>query len=418
MRLYDLAAERALLGALFLRPEKLPLIGHLSVRDLFNPRHQKVLQAMRKAEPTFDVFIVGDLLGNELDNLGGLAFLSGLAEPAVTADNVEHYAEIVAAHAVRRQLLMAVSRIKEQITPEAPVDELSAALLAELEGVLRPRRGGLKPLVASLPALTKWIEGDPEPIIETGFSVLDWHLGGMRGGELIILAARPGQGKTALACAVALHASARWPVAFFSLEMSSLQILGRIACAVAGVDSMRLRRSQLLREDITRLFSAIRKFDRERWMIDDTPSLAIGRLAARARAFAVVRPEPVGLILVDYLQLVRAHLPENRSREQEVAHITSRLKALGRQTGWPVLAIAQLNRAIESRKDKRPVLSDLRESGALEQDADVIMFLQRGEDPSAARLYIEKHRHGPTGVVDLLFTGKYGGAFENAPLTV
>ena len=262
--------------------------------------------------------------------------------------------------------------------------------------------------------------------VPTGFADLDARTAGLQPTELIILAARPAMGKTSFAMSLAQNAAttAGWPCLVFSLEMSSTQLAERMLCSEARVDSSALRRGQLQRQDMTNLTYAAATLSKAPILIDDTPALSLRELRARARRFRSNKElfggKKTGLILIDYLQLMRGSPQAAKaSREQEISEISRGLKALAKELECPVLALSQLNRSLEQRTDKRPQLSDLRESGAIEQDADVILFIYRdviynkeAENPHIAEVIIGKNRHGATGTVETHFEGRYT-RFEN-----
>src|SRR5829696_334251 len=262
--------------------------------------------------------------------------------------------------------------------------------------------------------------------VPTGFTDLDTRTAGLQPTELIVLAARPAMGKTSFAMSIAQNAatSAGWPVLVFSLEMSSTQLAERMLCSEARVDSTSLRRGQLQRQDMTNLTYAAATLSKAPILIDDSPALSLREVRARARRFRsnkeLFAGKKFGLILIDYLQLMRGSPQAAKaSREQEISEISRGLKSLAKELDCPVLALSQLNRSLEQRTDKRPQLSDLRESGAIEQDADVILFIYRDviynkdtEQPHVAEVIIGKNRHGATGTVETHFEGRFT-RFEN-----
>ncbi len=262
--------------------------------------------------------------------------------------------------------------------------------------------------------------------VPSGFSDLDQMTAGLQPSDLIIMAARPSMGKTSLAMSVAQNASIvfGYPSIVFSLEMSAPQLAERMLCSEARIDSALLRRGQLQRNDMTNLTIAADAISKAPMLIDDTPALTIGEVRARCRRWKANREifngKPYGLVVVDYLQLMRGTtVHKNSNREQEISEISRGLKALAKEIQCPVLALSQLNRGVEQRADKRPMLSDLRESGAIEQDADVIMFIYRDvvynketEKKDVAEVIIGKQRNGPIGTTELKFEGKYT-RFEN-----
>lgn len=287
-----------------------------------------------------------------------------------------------------------------------------------------PLKGLVKKVFSSLDERFKSADGITG--VPTGFADLDSRTAGLQPTELIILAARPAMGKTSFAMSLAQNAATTqgWPVLVFSLEMSSTQLAERMLCSEAKVDSSALRRGQLQRQDMTNLTYAAATLSKAPILIDDTPALSLRELRARARRFRsnkeLFGDKKFGLILIDYLQLMRGSPQAAKaSREQEISEISRGLKGLAKELNCPVLALSQLNRSLEQRTDKRPQLSDLRESGAIEQDADVILFIYRdvvynkeAENPNIAEVIIGKNRHGATGTVETHFEGRYT-RFEN-----
>ena len=426
-------AEASVLGGILLRNEVLSQLDGLTDEQFYDPKHRMVFAAMRAleaiAKPIDDVTLEEELKrqGN-IDAVGGLAFLSQLALRVPTADNARHYAEIVEETFAARQLMLAASEVAAKGYEDYGnvQDYLDEAESKIFEVTQRTQRGGpellrklLKDVFRSLDerfAAEGGITGIP-----TGFGDLDQMTAGLQPTELTILAARPAMGKTSFALSLAQNASISegWPVIVFSLEMSSTQLAERILCSEAKVDSSALRRGQLQRQDMTNLTYAANNLSKAKLLIDDTPALSLRELRARARRFVankdMFEDRPCGLIIIDYLQLMRGGSSNRQSnREQEISEISRGLKSLAKELNCPVLALSQLNRSLESRQDKRPQLSDLRESGAIEQDADLIMFIYRDvvynpdtEDERIAEVILGKNRHGPTGMVKTVFEGRY-----------
>jgi len=435
---HNLDAEASILGGILLRNEVLTQLDTLEVDDFYDMRHKIVFGAIRALESAakpIDVVTVENEIEKQgkLDAIGGIAFLGELALRVPTADNVLAYAEIVSDKHQARKLMLASSEIAEKgyednLEVRDYLDEAEAKIF---EVTQRRDKSGpeiLKSLVkkvfSSLDERFKaegGITGVP-----TGFADLDSRTAGLQPTELIILAARPAMGKTSFAMSLAQNAaiSGGWPVIVFSLEMSSTQLAERMLCSEARVDSSALRRGQLQRQDMTNLTYAAATLARAPILIDDTPALSLREVRARARRFRsnkeLFAGKKFGLILIDYLQLMRGSPQAAKaSREQEISEISRGLKSLAKELDCPVLALSQLNRSLEQRTDKRPQLSDLRESGAIEQDADVILFIYRdvvynkeAENPHVAEVIIGKNRHGATGTVETHFEGRYT-RFEN-----
>jgi replicative DNA helicase len=366
--------------------------------------------------------------------VGGLSFLSSLALRVPTADNVVHYARIIQERHSARKLMLACSEIaakgyEDYGEVQDYLDEAESRIFevtqTKSRGGPAPLKGLLKQVFSSLDqrfASAGGITGVP-----SGFTGLDEHTAGLQPTELIILAARPAMGKTSFALSIAQNcALGGWPTLVFSLEMSSMQLAERMLCSEARVDSSALRRGMLQRQDMTNLTYAANTLSKAPIMIDDTPALSLRELRARCRRFVsnkeIMGDKEFGLIIVDYLQLMRGSTQtRNGSREQEISEISRGLKSLAKELNCPVLALSQLNRGLESRTDKRPQLSDLRESGAIEQDADLIVFIYRDvvynpdideEKKKVAEIILGKNRHGATGTIEVLFEGRYT-RFEN-----
>ena len=435
---HNLDAEASVLGGILLRNEVLVNLDTLEVDDFYDNRHKVVFQAIRTLEATarpIDVVTLENEIEKQgkLDAIGGVAFLGELAMRVPTPDNVAAYTEIIQDKNQARRLMLASSEILEAgyedglelgeylDTAEQKIFEVTNKQAASGPELVKSL---VKKVFSSLDERFKsegGITGFP-----TGFTELDNRTAGLQPTELIILAARPAMGKTSFAVSLAQQAATQgpvgWPVLIFSLEMSSTQLAERMLCSEARVDSSALRRGQLQRQDMTNLTYAAATLSKAPILIDDTPALSLREVRARARRFRA-NPEffpkegarKCGLILIDYLQLMRGSPQAAKaSREQEISEISRGLKALAKEINCPVLALSQLNRSLESRTDKRPQLSDLRESGAIEQDADVILFIYRDviynketENPDIAEVIIGKNRHGATGTVETHFEGRY-----------
>ncbi|HEX3764697.1 MAG TPA: replicative DNA helicase [Kofleriaceae bacterium] len=436
---HNLDAEASILGGVLLRNEVLTQLDTLEVEDFYDHKHKVVFQAIRNLEAAarpIDVVTLENEIAKagKLEAIGGIAFLGELTLRVPTADNVLAYAEIVTDKHQARKLMLAAGEIAEK----GYEDGLEVRdYLDDAEGKIfevtqrrdksgpEPLKGLVKKVFSSLDERFKaegGITGVP-----TGFNDLDLKTAGLQPTELVILAARPAMGKTSFAMSLAQNAATgenHWPCLVFSLEMSSTQLAERMLCSEARVDSSALRRGQLQRQDMTNLTYAAAALSKAPILIDDTPALSLRELRARARRFRsnkeLFGDRKFGLIIIDYLQLMRGSPQAAKaSREQEISEISRGLKALAKELNCPVLALSQLNRSLEQRTDKRPQLSDLRESGAIEQDADVILFIYRdvvynkdSENPNIAEVIIGKNRHGATGTVETHFEGRFT-RFEN-----
>jgi replicative DNA helicase len=435
---HNLDAEASILGGVILRNEVLSHLDTLEVDDFYDMRHKIVFAAIRALESTakpIDVVTLENEVEKQgkLDAIGGIAFLGELALRVPTADNVLAYAEIVSDKHQARKLMLASSEIAERgyedgLEVRDYLDDAEAKIFEVTQRRDKtgpePLKGLVKKVFSSLDERFKSPDGITG--VPTGFTDLDAKTAGLQPTELIILAARPAMGKTSFAMSLAQTAATTggWPCLVFSLEMSSTQLAERMLCSEARVDSSALRRGQLQRQDMTNLTYAAAALSKAPILIDDTPALSLREVRARARRFRsnkeLFAGKKFGLILIDYLQLMRGSPQAAKaSREQEISEISRGLKSLAKELDCPVLALSQLNRSLEQRTDKRPQLSDLRESGAIEQDADVILFIYRDviynkdcENPNIAEVIIGKNRHGATGSVDTHFEGRFT-RFEN-----
>ena len=435
---HNLDAEASILGGIILRNEVLLQLETLEIEDFYHHQHKVVFEAIRNLEAgakPIDVVTLENEIEKKgkLEAIGGIAFLGELALRVPTVDNILAYTEIVRDHSQARKLILAASDISEKGYEEDLEirDYLDDAEAKIFEVTQRKDKSGPEPVKSLVKkvfsSLDERFKSDGGVTgVPTGFADLDARTAGLQPTELIILAARPAMGKTSFALSLAQNAatSAAWPCLVFSLEMSSTQLAERMLCSEARVDSSSLRRGQLQRQDMTNLTYAAATLSKAPILIDDTPALSIREVRARARRFRsnkeLFQGKKTGLILVDYLQLMRGSPQAAKaSREQEISEISRGLKSLAKELECPVLALSQLNRSLENRTDKRPQLSDLRESGAIEQDADVILFIYRDvvynketEHPNIAEVIIGKNRHGATGTIETHFEGRYT-RFEN-----
>lgn len=427
---HNVEAEQSLLGSMFLSVDAVEnCVPIVRAEDFYRPAHQKIYAAIvhlhSRGEPVDQVTVAARLESTgELDAAGGKPYLLDVASMVPTAANAEYYARIVKRTSMLRQLIEAAASI-QALGYENPDDIGETVEQAEklLFGVTSQRvSSNFRPLselmedsfeeIGHLYERKEHITGVP-----TGFPDLDKILAGMHRGDLLILAARPSVGKTALALNIAVNAAkAGHPTAVFSLEMSSLQLVQRILCAEARIDSQRLRTGYLNDEDWPAITQAMGRLAALPLWVDDTPSISI--LEVRAKARRLFRDKKDGLIVVDYLQLMQPHGRRAENRQVEIAEISRGLKILAKELDCPVLALSQLSRRVEDRQGKRPQLSDLRESGAIEQDADVVMFIDRNTDPRAeeesgrpgkgeAEIIVAKHRNGPTDSCKLAYLERF-----------
>ncbi|HWJ02764.1 MAG TPA: replicative DNA helicase [Verrucomicrobiae bacterium] len=422
----NLEAELSVLGAMMLDQEAvISATELLRAEDFYQDSHRLVFEAaleLNEKSLPIDMVTVAEALRakGDLEKIGGIAFIASLANSVPTAANVEHYAKIVAEKSLLRQLIKATSRIS-QLGYEGT--EEVAGLLDDAERTIleisqRQARGGFSSIRTVLMNTFDKIDflyrnkGNLTGV-PSFFKDLDRMTSGWQPSDLVIIAARPSMGKTALVLNMAQNAAVRQkvPVAVFSLEMSKEQLVQRMLCAEAMVDQQRVRTGNLLETDWPKLAVAVGPLSESPIFIDDTVGISVGELRAKARRLKA--EHGLGMIVIDYLQLMSGS-KKSESRQQEVAQISRGLKAVARELNVPVIALSQLNRGVEQRQDKRPIMSDLLESGAIEADADVIAFIYRDEyynEDSAkkgiAELIIAKHRNGPVGAVELGFLKEF-----------
>lgn len=420
---HNIDAEMSLLGSMLLDREAianiLPVLGPDESHYFYRPDHEQLFLAlidMYDANRQIDLVTVQDEMQRQemLERVGGVGYLVSLAESVPSAANAEHYARIVRDKGMMRDLIRCSGELAElgyaaHPSAEELLDLAEQKLFAVTERRISRQANRLRDL---LTPLFQQIESRDESYlsgIATGFTELDELTSGFQKGDLIIVAGRPSMGKTALGLTMADHMAGNdhLAVAFFSMEMSNQQVAQRILCSRGKVDSHRFRRHMLDEEDINRLGHVCEELAKAPFFVDDTPGMTVLELRAKARRLA--RQHDVQAIFVDYLQLMRASGAE--SRQQEIAAISAGLKALGRELNVPIIAMAQLNRQAEGREGHRPRMSDLRESGAIEQDADVVLLIHREEYykpqqidvQGIAEIIIAKQRNGPTDIVKLSF---------------
>ncbi len=456
---HNLEAEQALLAAILVNNEAAnKVMGFLRPEHFYEPVHAQIFEAacrlVERGQIATPVTLKPFFEREEaLESLGGPQYLARLAASAVTIINAEDYGRTIHDLAIRRELI----QIGEDVVNDAFRPTLDESALDQIEQTEQKlfalaqegnREGGFRSFEHSLTLAIRMVETAYKRDgrltgVGTGFADLDAKLGGLHPSDLVVLAGRPSMGKTALATNIAFHAATAYArtksaghevtdgavVGFFSLEMSAEQLATRVLAEQTDVPSDKLRRGQLSNDDFLRVVKIVQELEQIPLFIDDTPALSIAALRTRARRLK--RTHDLGLVVVDYLQLLR---PTARSRAenrvQEISEITQALKALAKDLDLPVLALSQLNRAVEQREDKRPYLADLRESGAIEQDADVVMFIYREEyylersEPeldtekhenwlakmeqvhNIAEIIIGKQRHGPIGTIRLQFEGE------------
>lgn len=445
----NIEAEQAVLGAVFLSPDALAdAMEFVEAKDFYRRAHQLLFQAMIDLNDdgeAIDVLTVNNRLemNNQLDDVGGVAYIAELASSVPTAANVGYYAKLVAEKAVLRRVIAAATNIITQVKEQdEPVSDLLESAERQIMEVAENRtQSGFKEiskvLTDSLDEIDKLSQQDEDITgLATGYKDFDHMTAGLQPDNLIILAARPAVGKTAFALNIAqnIGTSTDKTIALFSLEMSAESLVNRMLCAEGSISANHLRTGQLDEQEWANLIVAVGALSKTSIYIDDTPGIKMSEIRAKSRRLAKEKGD-LGLIVIDYLQLIEGSNKE--SRQQEVSEISRQLKKLSKELSVPIIALSQLSRGVEQRQDKRPVLSDIRESGSIEQDADIVAFLYRddyyertdgddddtdnngqpeNQDVGEVELIIEKNRAGARGTVKLLFIKSYN-KFANIAYT-
>jgi replicative DNA helicase len=436
---HSVEAEQSVIGGLLLENEALDKVADiLSAKDFYRHDHKTIFEHISRLielNRPADIVTVAESLENkaELSGVGGIAYLGALAQSTPTAANIRRYAEIVHERAVMRQLVVVGSGIAESAyapngrDAQQLLDEAEAKIFQIAEGGKRSTEGFLD-IKQLLPQVADRIDqlysrDNQSDVtgVATGFSDLDEMTSGLQGGDLIIVAGRPSMGKTAFSINIAENVAlnTKLPVAIFSMEMGATQLATRMIGSVGRLDQHRMRNGRLEDEDWEKLTTALGKLNEAPIFIDEGAGLTSFDVRARARRLHR-QCGKLGLIVIDYIQLMSgAAGRQSENRATEISEISRSLKSLAKELDCPVIALSQLNRSLENRPDKRPVMSDLRESGAIEQDADVILFIYRDEvynpdstDKGTAEIIVGKQRNGPIGRVRLTFLGQHT-RFEN-----
>jgi replicative DNA helicase len=426
---FDREAEMGVLGSILLLPEVADDIASLRADDFFDDSHRKIYQVMREMHDSGDKIDITLLVSRlrssgHFEKVGGAAYLAKLSSSVPNAAHAVYYAGIVAEKSVYRKLIESSTEILRDAYDQAsPAKELCSQAEQKVFAIMDGRSTQSVQSISDVlhQAMDRmearlrddYLDGGAE----SGFSRFDEMTGGLHNGELIILAARPSMGKTALAMNIGEHVAIqqKLPVLFISLEMSGIELADRMLCSLARVNGHRLRNGTISSEDRERLIRKANEISQAPLFVDDSPSRTVSEIAAAARRIKR-REENLGLIIIDYLQLIEPDNPKD-PRQEQVAKIARRLKGLARELDVPLLCLSQLNRQAEDSKDHRPKLSHLRESGAIEQDADVVMFVHReeyyhrGDDRTQyhgqAEIIISKQRNGPIGDVELTWEADF-----------
>ena len=424
----DIEAEQAILGSMLTDKDSVvSAIEVLKPEDFYREDNKAIYEAISnlysRSEPIDIITVKSELVANgKFENIGGLEYLAVLPDKVPTTANVEKYIKIVEEKSLLRNLIKTANEIinlgySQSEEVEDIMDMAESKIFELLKERSKTTYTPIKDVLVETFAQIEKLYNKSDVItgIPTGFIELDYKTAGLHNSDLILVAARPAMGKSAFVINIASNAAIRAgvPVIIFNLEMSKEQVANRILCSEAMVDSNKIRTGKIEEEDWSKLAGALGPISDAPIYIDDTPGISIMEIRAKCRKLKLEKN--IGLVIIDYLQLVSASGKKNSSREQEISEISRSLKILAKELNVPVIALSQLSRAPEQRKDDhRPILSDLRESGAIEQDADIVMFLYRddyynenSEDKNIAEVILAKHRGGSTGTVKLAWLGNY-----------
>ena len=424
---HDLDAEQAVIGSMLTDADAVASsIEVLKPEDFYRADNRIIYEAMfnlyNRSEPIDIITVKAELESmGRFEQVGGLEYLAGLPDKVPTTANVQKYINIVEEKSKLRDLIKTANDIIELgYDPTEDVDDIMENVEKKVfnltQGKNQKGYSAIKDVLVDSFTQLEELYNRKQHItgVPSGFADVDYRTAGFHGSELILVAARPAMGKSAFALNIATNAAVRAdvPVAIFNLEMSKEQLVNRILCSEAMVDSNKVRTGKLEEEDWSKLAEAIGPLSASNIYIDDTPGISITEIRAKCRKLQVEKH--IGMVIIDYLQLIQGTNKRGGSREQEISEISRSLKIMAKELNVPVIALSQLSRAVEQRPDHKPMLSDLRESGAIEHDADIVMFLYRddyynpdSEKKNIAEVIIAKHRGGSTGSVDLRWFGSY-----------
>ena len=424
---HDIEAEQAVIGSMLTDNDAVVASAEkLKENDFYREDNRAIYTAMMnlysRAEPIDLITVKAELESmGKFEQVGGYEYLSQLPDKVPTTANAAKYIKIVEEKSTLRNLIKTANEIIELgYDPTEELDDIMEGAEKRIFNIMQDKNqkgyAAIKDVLVESFTQLEELYNRKQHItgVPSGFADLDYRTAGFHGSELILIAARPAMGKSAFALNIATNAAvrAKTPVAIFSLEMSKEQMVNRILCSEAMVDSNKVRTGKLEEEDWGKLAETIGPLSEAEIYIDDTPGISITEIRAKCRKLKLEKE--IGMVVIDYLQLIQGTNKRNGSREQEISEISRSLKILAKELNVPVIALSQLSRAVEQRPDHRPMLSDLRESGAIEQDADIVMFLYRddyynedSDKKNIAEVIIAKHRGGSTGTVDLGWFGTY-----------
>ena len=424
---HDTEAEQAVLGSMLTDQDAvIDAVEVLKPEDFYREDNKYIYEAIlnlyNKAEPIDIITVKSELISmGKFEVVGGFEYLGVLPDKVPLSSNAVRYIKIVEEKSILRKLIKASNEIVDLGYAQTEdvdniMDEAEKKIFDIMQGKNQKGFSLLKDVLVESFAQIEKLYNQKQPItgVPTGFSDLDYKTAGLHNSDLILIAARPAMGKSAFALNIAANAAinAKVPVAMFNLEMSKSQLVNRMLCSEAMVDSNKIRTGKIEEDDWGKLATALGPLSEAPIYIDDTAGITVAEIRAKCRKLKLEKN--IGLVVIDYLQLIQGSGKRNSSREQEISEISRSLKILAKELDIPVIALSQLSRAAEARQDHRPMLSDLRESGAIEQDADIVMFLYRddyynpdSEKKNIAEVILAKHRSGSTGTVELLWMGNY-----------
>ena len=424
---HDIEAEQAVIGSMLTDKDAVvDSIEILKAEDFYRQDNKTIYEAIlnlyNRGEPIDIITVKAELISiGKFEAVGGLEYIAVLPDKVPTTANVDRYIKIVEEKSILRRLIKASNELidlgyAETEDVDTIMDQAEKKVFEISQGKNQKGYTPIKDILVESFAELEKLYNQKEPItgIPTGFADLDYKTAGLHNSDLVLIAARPAMGKSAFALNLATNAAvqSKVPVVIFNLEMSKSQLVSRILCSEAMVDSNKVRTGKIEEDDWVKLATALGPLSEAPIYIDDTPGITVTEIRAKCRKLKMEKN--LGLIVIDYLQLIQGSGKRNSSREQEISEISRSLKILAKELDVPVIALSQLSRAAEQRADHRPMLSDLRESGAIEQDADIVMFLYRddyynpdSEKKNIAEVIMAKHRAGSTGTVELLWLGSY-----------
>ena len=424
---HDIEAEQAILGCMLIDQDATSdAIEVLKPEDFYRDDHKYIYEAMlnlyTKGEP-IDIITVKDELTSmqKFEAVGGIEYLATLPDRAPLVANSDKYIKIVEEKSILRKLIKTATEIEglgyaQNEEVDNVIDQAEKKIFDIMQNKNQKGYTPIKDVLVETFAELEKLYNQKQPVtgIATGFTDLDNRTAGLHNSDLILIAARPAMGKSAFALNIATNAAIneKVPVAIFNLEMSKTQLVNRMLCSEAMVDSNKVRTGKIDEEDWIKLATALGPLSEAPIYIDDTPGISISEIRAKCRKLKLEKN--IGLVVIDYLQLIQGSGKKNSSREQEISEISRSLKTIAKELDVPVIALSQLSRESEKRQDHKPMLSDLRESGAIEQDADLVMFIYRddyynqdSEKKNIAEIILAKHRAGATGTIELLWMGSY-----------